>query len=207
MNNKKTLWIIVGLAVLAVIIIVIAVSTGSQQPSGTATKTGGEIDVPVAPTDLDKETPIATPEEVEQASSVVEGTSKVIDNVVVTPTGKPARTDVHAGSPEAPQQTPAINPEDLPAGTIKLEVSAEGFNPPQFEVKAGQLVTLSVTSVGDDIHIFVFDDPQLSALAMGFGPGETKAITFNAPAAGEYSFHCDVPGHAARGEVGKMIVK
>ena len=199
MNNKKTLWIIVGLAVLAVIIIVIAVSTGSQQPSGTATKTGGEIDVPVAPTDLDKETPIATPEEVEQASSVVEGTSKVIDNVVVTPTGKPARTDVHAGSPEAPQQTPAINPEDLPAGTIKLEVSAEGFNPPQFEVKAGQLITLSLTSVDNITHVLLFDDPILSAVAIGIGPGETRAITFNAPTAGEYSFHCDVPGHAARG--------
>ena len=207
MNNKKTLWIIVGLAVLAVIIIVIAVSTGSQQPSGTATKTGGEIDVPVAPTDLDKETPIATPEEVRRAQSMVEGGSKIIDNVVVTPTGKPARTDVHAGSPEAPQQTPPINPEDLPAGTIRLEASAEGFNPPQFEVRAGQLVTLSLTSVDGDIHIFVFDDPQLSALAMGLGPDETKAITFNAPTAGEYSFHCDVPGHAARGEVGKMIVK
>ena len=207
MNNKKTLWIIVGLAVLAVIIIVIAVSTGSQQPSGTATKTGGEIDVPVAPTDLDKETPIATPEEVEQASSVVEGTSKVIDNVVVTPTGKPARTDVHAGSPEAPQQTPPINPEDLPAGTIRLEASAEGFNPPQFEVRAGQLVTLSLTSVDNITHVLLFDDPILSAVAIGIGPGETRAITFNAPTAGEYSFHCDVPGHAARGEVGKMIVK
>ena len=207
MNNKKTLWIIVGLAVLAVIIIVIAVSTGSQQSSGTATKTGGEIDVPVAPTDLDKETPIATPEEVEQASSVVEGTSKVIDNVVVTPTGKPARTDVHAGSPEAPQQTPPINPEDLPAGTIRLEASAEGFNPPQFEVRAGQLVTLSLTSVDNITHVLLFDDPILSAVAIGIGPGETRAITFNAPTAGEYSFHCDVPGHAARGEVGKMIVK
>ena len=207
MNNKKTLWIIVGLAVLAVIIIMIAVSTGSQQSSGTATKTGGEIDVPVAPTDLDKETPIATPEEVEQASSVVEGTSKVIDNVVVTPTGKPARTDVHAGSPEAPQQTPPINPEDLPAGTIRLEASAEGFNPPQFEVRAGQLVTLSLTSVDNITHVLLFDDPILSAVAIGIGPGETRAITFNAPTAGEYSFHCDVPGHAARGEVGKMIVK
>ena len=207
MNNKKTLWIIVGLAVLAIIIIVIAVSTGGQKSSTTATKTGEETNIQVAPTDLDKETPIAAPEEVQQAQPMIEGGSKVIDNVVVTPTGKPVKTDVTPGSPEAPQQTPPVNPEALPSGTVKLEASAEGFNPSQFEVRAGQLVTLSLTSVDGDIHIFVFDDPQLSALAMGLGPDETKAITFNAPTAGEYSFHCDVPGHAARGEVGKMIVK
>ena len=207
MNNKKTLWIIVGLAVLAIIIIVIAASTGSQQPSGTATKTGEETNIPVAPTDLDRNTPIATPEEVQQAQPVVEGGSKVVDNVVVTPTGEPVKTDVTPGSPEAPQQTPPVNPEALPAGSIKLEASAEGFNPAQFEVKAGQVVTLSLTSVDNITHVLLFDDPQLSAVAIGVGPGETRAITFNAPAAGEYGFHCDVPGHAARGEVGKMIVK
>ncbi len=119
MNNKKTLWIIVGLAVLAIIIIVIAVSTGSQQSSGTATKTGGEIDVPVAPTDLDKETPIATPEEVRQDQSMVEGGSQIIANVVVTTNGKPVKTDVTPGSPEAPQKTPPDNPEALPSVTVK----------------------------------------------------------------------------------------
>ena len=207
MNNKKTLWIIVGLAVLAVIIIVIAVSTGSQQPSSTATKTGEDTNIQVAPTDLDKETPIAAPEEVQQAQPMIEGGSKVIDNVVVTPTGEPVKTDVTPGSPEAPQQTPPINPEALPSGTVKLEASAEGFNPPQFEVKAGQLITLSLTSVDNITHVLLFDDPILSAVAIGIGPGETRAITFNAPTAGEYGFHCDVPGHSARGEVGKMIVK
>jgi len=37
---------------------------------------------------------------------------------------------------------------------------------------------------------------------------ETRAVTFNAPVEkGEYSFRCNVGGHAGRGEVGKMIVK
>jgi len=205
MNNKKTLWIIVGLAVLAVIIVVIAASTGSKQQSTVSTTE--ESNIQVAPTDLDKEAPIATPEEVQQAQPVVEGASKVVNNVVVTPSGKPANNEATPGSPEAPQQTPPIAPEALPAGTIKLEVSDAGFNPAQFEVKAGQLVTLSITSVDGLTHVFQFDDSILTGVAIGIGPNETRAITFNAPKAGEYGFHCDVPGHTARGESGKMIVK
>ena len=85
--------------------------------------------------------------------------------------------------------------------------SAEGFKPSTFEVKAGQLVTMSLTSVDKMTHVLLFDDPSLAAVAIGVGPDETRAITFNAPKAGEYAFHCDVPGHAARGEKGVMIVK
>ena len=205
MNNKKTLWIIIGLAILALIIIVVATSTGTKQQSTTSAPE--ETNVQVAPTDLDTETPIATPEEVQQAQPVIEGSSKVIDNVVVTPTGKPVKNDAVPGSPEAPQETPPIAPEALPAGTIKLDVSAEGFNPAQFEVKAGQVVTLALSSVDNITHVLLFDDPVLAGVAIGVGPNETRAITFNAPKAGEYGFHCDVPGHTARGESGKMIVK
>ncbi len=205
MNNKKTLWIIIGLAILALIIIVVATSTGTKQQSTTSAPE--ETNVQVAPTDLDTETPIATPEEVQQAQPVIEGSSKVINNVVVTPTGKPVKNDAVPGSPEAPQETPPIAPEALPAGTIKLDVSAEGFNPVQFEVKAGQVVTLALSSVDNITHVLLFDDPVLAGVAIGVGPNETRAITFNAPKAGEYGFHCDVPGHTARGESGKMIVK
>jgi uncharacterized cupredoxin-like copper-binding protein len=54
----------------------------------------------------------------------------------------------------------------------------------------------------------MFNDPSLSAVAVGVSPRETRAITFNAPSTpGEYPFVCDVPGHAGRGEVGKMIVE
>jgi len=190
---------------LALIIIVVATSTGTKQQSTTSAPE--ETNVQVAPTDLDTETPIATPEEVQQAQPVIEGSSKVIDNVVVTPTGKPVKNDAVPGSPEAPQETPPIAPEALPAGTIKLDVSAEGFNPVQFEVKAGQVVTLALSSVDNITHVLLFDDPVLAGVAIGVGPNETRAITFNAPKAGEYGFHCDVPGHTARGESGKMIVK
>jgi len=66
---------------------------------------------------------------------------------------------------------------------------------------------LALSSVDNITHVLLFDDPVLAGVAIGVGPNETRAITFNAPKAGEYGFHCDVPGHTARGESGKMIVK
>lgn len=206
MDNKKNLLIIAGVAVLVVALVAVIVLVGGKKQGGTTNQAGSK-QVQVAPTNLDVEKPIATPEQVATAQPVVEGSSKVVDNVVVTPEGKPVKTDVQPGSPEAPQQTAPVAVEQLPSNTIKLGASAEGFKPSTFEVKPGQLTTLSLTSTDGITHVFMFDDPALSAVAIGVGPNETRAITFNAPKAGEYAFRCDVPGHAARGEVGKMIVK
>jgi len=136
------------------------------------------------------------------------GANPILDNVVVTHAGQVAKNDVVPMSPEAPQQTAPISKDQVPASATKLELSSSGFNPAKFEVKAGAPVTLSVSSVDTITHVFVFENPVLSAIAIGVGPNETRAITFNAPTEkGEYSFRCDVSGHANRGEVGVMIVK
>lgn len=37
--------------------------------------------------------------------------------------------------------------------------------------------------------------------------GETKTLTFNSGAAGEYEFYCSIPGHREAGMVGKLIVE
>ena len=205
MDNKKSLMIIIGVAILAVILVVIVVMVGNKKSGNVAQQNGGEVKV--APTNLDVEKPIATPEEVMQAKPTVEGTSKVMDNVVVAPTGKPVKNNAIPGSPEAPQQTAPISSDNLPKGSVKLSVSAQGFSPASFTVKPGQVVTMSLSSTDTQTHVLLFDDAALSAVAIGVGPKETRAITFNAPKAGEYAFHCDVPGHAARGEKGVMIVK
>ncbi|MBI4034261.1 MAG: cupredoxin domain-containing protein [Candidatus Brennerbacteria bacterium] len=136
------------------------------------------------------------------ASPVTEG------GQVVTPEGAPVRQDVLPGSPEAPQQSNPVSEESLPEETVKLKISASGIAPASFNVKAGSAVVLSVTSVDDQTHVFKFKDPSLQAVAIGVGPGETRAITFNAPkGAGDYDFFCDVPGHEARGERGVMTVR
>lgn len=202
--NKKTTWLIIGLVVVVIIIAIIA-SSGKQQ---TGTNKSSEANVPVASSEALSKEAIATPEEVQQAQPVVEGASKVIDNVVVTPTGKPVKNDALAGTAEAPQRTDISNPDVLPPEAIKLTVSNQGFNPAQFEVKAGQVVTLGLSTT-DGVHTIVFDDPSLQAIRLNVNPEVGRAITFNAPTeAGEYSFYCDVPGHREdNGETGVMVVK
>jgi len=69
-------------------------------------------------------------------------------------------------------------------------------------------VVLSITSGDEWTHVFKFEDESLKDAVVGVAPNETRVITFYAPdEPGEYEFHCDLPGHTARGETGKMIVK
>lgn len=126
---------------------------------------------------------------------------------VVTQQGAPVKLDATPGTPEAPQQSNPIGANSIPAGAVKLSISAAGFSPNTFSVRAGDPVTITLTSTDSQTHVLLFEDASLAALAVGVGPGETRAITFNAPKAGTYAFHCDVPGHAGRGERGTMTVK
>jgi len=112
------------------------------------------------------------------------------------------------GNPEQPMQSPPMEDEEVPETAIKIGVSTTGFSPETFEVLAGQTVILSITSEDQWTHVFKFEDENLFKVAVGLNPGETRTITFIAPkTTGEYVFFCDVPGHKARGETGKMIVK
>lgn len=134
--------------------------------------------------------------------------SSVQNGVVVTPEGEPVKNDVQPGSPEAPQQSAPIEENEAPANSIKITMTAEGITPSEFSVRAGELVTLVVTSGDQWTHVFKFKDASLSAVAVGVAGEETRSISFNAPSQkGEYQIFCDVPGHEARGETAKMIVK
>ncbi len=139
---------------------------------------------------------------------VVPDTSPITpDAQVVTPEGEPVQNDVLPGTPEAPQQSNPISEDVLPEEAVKIRISAGKIEPGSFTVAADSVVVLSVSSVDEQTHVFKFKNPDLQAVAVGVGPGETRAITFNAPAAGDYEFLCDVPGHAGRGETGVMTVK
>ena len=110
--------------------------------------------------------------------------------------------------PDNPNESRPLSAGEVPEGAIKIVMSAKGIDPSSFTVKRGQKVTLSITSGDKWTHIFKFEDKSLSKVAIGLSPHETRAITFYAPdTAGDYTYYCDVPGHKARGEVGKMIVK
>lgn len=217
--STKTITIIIGILVIVVALIVIfsnkddgaqtpeTSQTGTEQqptngqPGQQATNTPA---APVSPAD----SAMAT-QELKEARVVVPGANPISkDNVVLTQTGEVAQNNLIPMAPGAPQQTAPVSKDQIPASAVKLDVSAAGFSPSEFTVKPGAPVTLSVSSIDASTHVFMFDEFGLSAVAIGVGPGETRAITFNAPTkVGDYTFRCDVPGHGGRGEVGKMIVK
>ncbi len=219
-SKNKKLFVILGLVLVVAIIVVAAVmsqkKSGENSPALENNVDTNSADVPTdtqpyvpAGATADENGEIAMPEVLKDATVAVVGANPITaDGTVVTTEGVPVNNAAVPMSPEAPKQTPPVAPSQLSASTIKLEVSSAGWKPAEISVKAGAPVTLAITSGDDYTHVFMFDDPSLSAVAVGVSPRETRAITFNAPEkAGEYAFHCDVPGHAARGEVGKMIVK
>ena len=183
--SKKNIIIIV-VVVVVVGVVVWLLSTGAIPSPRTGSPSEG----------------IETP----QGTAAAPGTSAITEEgQVVTQTGEAVKLDVEPGTPEAPQQSNPIG--EAPAGSVELSVSESGFSPSTFEVRAGQAVTISVTATDTQTHVFKLSDPLLSAVAVGVGPGETRAITFNAPSSGTYGFHCDVPGHTGRGESGTMTVR
>ncbi|MEW6617219.1 MAG: cupredoxin domain-containing protein [Patescibacteria group bacterium] len=195
-SNKKNIIIYVVVAIIVVAIVVYALMSGggSQVPGLDEGKVGEKTDQGT----VTEKGIVAAP----GTSAISTSTGKVVTNE-----GIEVKNDVVPGTPQAPQQSNPVAPEALPSAAIKLDVSASGYAPNQFTVKAGAPVTLSVTASDNQTHIFMFDDASLSAVAIGVAPKETRAITFNAPTSkGEYTFKCDVPGHAGRGETGKMIV-
>jgi len=207
-NKSQRIWILLGVLLVIILVVIVAASGGKKNTPAPAASTNqpaaGENTLAPA-----EETAAPTPVALEGATVVVPGANPISqDNQVVTPAGAPVDNAATPMSPSAPQQTAPIAKETLPASVIKVGVSAAGFDPSEFTVKAGAPITLAISSTDQYTHVFLFDDASLAAVGVGVGPGETRAITFNAPTkAGDYSFRCDVPGHAGRGETGKMIVK
>jgi plastocyanin len=218
-NKALTVIIIAIIAILIIVLVVLALTqkeetnTPDGERNAPANETGDVDNLDEA--DLDEAMPgeegmagEEVPEALQNAESQVEGGNLVTeDNRVVTQEGEDARNDVEPGSPDAPQQTGPVDVEALPENTVKLGISAEGFNPAELRMPANSAVTMSVSSTDDYTHIFKFKDDALKAVAVGIAPGETRAITFQTPGPGEYEFYCDVPGHEGRGEAGIMIVE
>ena len=195
--KKNITWIIVIIIILVVLAIILL-----NAPKAIAPGTSG--DEAVIPNEATEEEKI---EALEGAEQVVPDASPVSDEgEVLTSEGAPVDNTALPGSPEAPKQSRALDEKEIPLDAVKLTVTESGFIPNEFTVKVGQAITLSLTS-GDKTHVFKFDDAGLQAVAIGVAGNETRAITFNAPTAGDYSFYCDVPGHRGRGETGVMHVK
>ena len=133
------------------------------------------------------------------------GTSPVVSGRVVQLNSAPVVLSAEPGSSQAPYVSRPIVPTEFPYGSHVIKISEQGANPTNFSVRAGAVVNLVVMSQGEMSHVFRFKGNELKAIALGVGPDEARAITFNAPSAGTYEFFCDVPGHKTR-ETGTMTV-
>lgn len=226
-KNRK-IFIVLGFILIGAIIITVFILNGQDK---------GEINTVLVPEDAQPYTPLEesqgtpvyseddfnaddlmmgemivpeVPEILREAVIMVEGADLIAkDGTVINTEGVEVVTDISPSSVNAPRQTDIVSKEAIPESAIKLDLSATGFNPSEFTVKAGAPITLSVSADPNspESHSLRFDSKVLSAVAISIGPGQTRAMTFNAPEAGSYSFRCDVPGHKGRGEKGVMIVK
>ncbi|MCD6442156.1 cupredoxin domain-containing protein [bacterium] len=208
MKNKKNLYIVIGIIVILAIIIIATPKKdrgeefvdepihGEEMPSKQELK-----DMEAAPEIEVKE--IVEPEVVAPGASLVTGEGEVLAK-----TGEVARNDAVPGTKEAPKPSQTLTEEQIPEEALVIKISKEaGFEPKQFRVKPGQVVTIALTSIDNSVHGFRFTDKMLTAVAVSVNPGETRAITFKAPEMlGEYPFHCTAPGHKRKGEIGSMIV-
>ncbi|MFZ2310639.1 MAG: cupredoxin domain-containing protein [Patescibacteria group bacterium] len=212
----KQMQLILAAVLLVIIVAVIVVLAGQKKQSPTTQNQPNQEQATATPDVADASTPAndeeLTPVEIpniEGAKVVIEGANAITpDNKVVTETGVVTENVVLPMAPTAPKQTGFLDKAELPKGVVNVNVGNDKFSPAEFSTKVGAPTTFSLTGIDDFSHVIAFDDASLSAIAILVGPGQTKAITFNAPTtAGTYTFSCASPDHAAKGEVGKMIVK
>jgi uncharacterized cupredoxin-like copper-binding protein len=88
------------------------------------------------------------------------------------------------------------------ATEVQVSLGRFVIEPAALEVPEGDLV-LRVTN----------DDPDLAHDLVAYGkgtrrlaPGESQTLEIPAVAAGQYRMWCDVPGHAAAGQTGTLVV-
>ncbi len=126
-----------------------------------------------------------------------------------TPAASPA-ADTTATEPPAAVASPATSPEASPAadaGAAAAEVTVTAIDinwiEKELTITANTDTRFVITNQGAAGHNFSIDELGVS---VDIAPGDTAEVTINAPA-GTYEYYCNVPGHAAAGQVGTLTVQ
>ena len=77
------------------------------------------------------------------------------------------------------------------------------FDPEEITIPAETDVTFTLPNEGVAMHTFTIEELGID---VDLDPGATEEIVVNAPA-GEYEYVCTIPGHAAAGMIGTLIVE
>lgn len=98
---------------------------------------------------------------------------------------------------------------DLPepidgAPEVRVEAVELEFEPDRPVVVANGSFNLSLVNRGSVVHDLTVPDLDVRLVA---GPGETVTVGVGDVAPGSYAFSCTVPGHAAAGMVGLLVVE
>lgn len=220
-ENKKKNFILISIIIVLVVALVVVSfllgkSRGEEKPLVSVPLVGEQAEEVSSLENVEQsldEEEAARISLIESSKAEVSGGNLITpDNKVINSEGEYIRTDILPTESGAPTQTRVIDKESLDPSVIQIEASLGKFNPERFTVKAGQPITISLTSADDYGHSFVFRSPMLRAVGIAVKSGETRAMTFLAPERkGEYEFYCNVGGdkvgHVVRGEVGIMVVE
>lgn len=152
-----------------------------------------------------------------QSETVIEGSdiyyqteTSMGDDAVETETtpGRPVTIieEDYRMSLDVPEQSPVVTPDDIPAESVYIIGTDSGFEPDVFYALPGQEIILALTAQSASPVVLTFIDPNMPAVAIGSGPGETRYVTFEAPTeAGEYIFINNIIGK--KDLQGRMIVE
>jgi uncharacterized cupredoxin-like copper-binding protein len=89
------------------------------------------------------------------------------------------------------------------APEVLIDAGDLWFEPARVEVEAGSTVNLVLDNTGQVFHDLSI--PELDIL-LEAGAGENASTALSVSEAGRYEFLCTVPGHAAGGMRGEMVV-
>lgn len=110
----------------------------------------------------------------------------------------------------------ALRPPELAplaGNVIDVAANMSGFDKPEIRIKAGEPVTVRLTSLdnqhhtdGGGQHQWAIDELGVSVVAQ---PLSSNTVTFTAEKPGEYTFYCDIccGGRANPSMTGKLIVE
>lgn len=101
--------------------------------------------------------------------------------------------------------TPSPSPEPTPeTAAIVVEASEFKYQPPELTIPSAGSTTIELVNTGTVEHDLTIDALEFQ-VAVKVGEAARGTLTDVDP--GTYEFYCTIPGHAAAGMVGSLVVE
>ena len=104
-----------------------------------------------------------------------------------------------------PVPTSTTGDRHSPVSDITVNASEFSFSPSTIVVRAGENLTITLKNTGKMPHDLSISDLKVKTKVLQ--PGQSETITVKPAKAGMYEIICTVPGHAAKGMRGLLMVQ